>query len=223
MLIRQTYSYQRMKLYAIPLLILVLGCQPKSKTIVQETLPTDTLETSGTPPYEIECGFRRSGKKPETTFPFSESDRIELVGYEARSRLMKVHYNELIKDGKFVAPDIHQRVTLSKSKADSLFSILYNFTPRFIPEGPVPVPDCYNPHHAVVFYKNEKAFAFLEICFTCSQTRQTKGVDVGFFCLSKYCILERFFIENKVDYRIDLEEYDWNCADIFEKEKTHRL
>jgi hypothetical protein len=210
-----------MRYFVISLFFLAASCQPKSKPIVQESPLTDTLETPTLPPDEIQCGFHQSGKRPETTFPFSESDRIELVSYEAKPRLMKIHDNELVRDGKFIVPDIHQRVTLTKRKTDSLFSILYNFVPLTSPHSWA-VPDCYEPHQAVVFYKNEKAFAFLEICFTCHQTRQTKGMDVGFFCSDKYCILERFFIQNKVDYGLILEQYDVECASAFDKEKNHQ-
>src|SRR4051794_32923689 len=83
----------------------------------------DTVRNYG---YDSACTFFKSGKEIKSTFPFSESDRVDLVAFDLKKRYMSVHNDELIVNEKFVIPDIEQSVRLEKNQVDSLFSILYD-------------------------------------------------------------------------------------------------
>lgn len=153
---------------------------------------------------ETGCAYAKTYKKPENIYPFDRSDKIELVSYDTRRD--SYSNDELIQDGKFTLSKsaltkIEQRIRLDKTQSDSLFSILYNY--KKIRHGNFEsVADCYNPRHSIVFYQNGRAIAFLEICFTCNGTRQTKDVDFGEFCDEKWCVLQKFFEANKADYAL---------------------
>jgi hypothetical protein len=129
---------------------------------------------------------------------------------------LSIHNDELIKGGKFIVPKIHQRVILNKVQSDSIFSILVNVKSHVLVDSLSVGADCYNPQHSIVFYKNDLAVAFFEICFSCHGMRKSKGIEFGIFCFEKFCILERFFIANKADYGINLEEFNFECTSIQE-------
>ncbi|HEV7231374.1 MAG TPA: hypothetical protein VGO45_08610 [Bacteroidia bacterium] len=98
--------------------------------------------------------------------------------------------DSLIQMGVFIVINPVDRIILNKSQTDSLFSILYNYKP-LDPGGNS--TDCYEPRHAIVFYQNNRATAFIEICFECNRTIRTHGIDFGLFCSDKYSMLRNFF------------------------------
>jgi hypothetical protein len=186
----------------ILLILIQIACRQKDK-------PTETNQF-GEPNYDslaIEdneyyagqaCVYEKSDRLTSNTFPFNKSDKIELVAYDRRDSYSN---DELIRDGKFIVPDILQRQSLSKHQIDSLLSILHNFS-RAVSENDEFEADCYDPHHSIVFYQKGQAIAFYEICFSCGGTRQTKDVDFGLFCSEKLCFLQHFFKYCKVDLGI---------------------
>jgi len=176
----------------------VFGCQTNETTNQNRNQP-DTIfnyayaeDDGGT-----RCAFKRTEKKPESTFPFNKSDKIELVSYGAKLNLHSD--NELIRDGKFMVKEIKQRVTLNKAQTDSLFSILYNFE-KIKKGSEEPLADCYNPRHCIVFYQDGRAISFLEICFDCRKRRMPENLDFGESCDEKWCLLQNFFKVNKADF-----------------------
>ena len=198
---------------------LAICCQTKKRGIEQAALPTDSLSDNQIDEFDYDCVYHKTNKKLSNTYPFSESDKIELVSYEEKKRYKSVRNDELIKDGRFVVPDIHQRTFLAQKQIDSLFSIIYNLES---PTDSISHADCYNPRHSIVFYSKERAIAFLEICFSCHGTRQSKNMDLGEFCSEKYCILERFFITNKIKFGIEKEEYINDCTGILKPESFNQ-
>lgn len=149
--------------------------------------------------YSGPCKFEK-GRIPKDKFPVSSTDKIELVSYSSRPN--SYTDTSLIVDGKFKVEYIKQRVTLDKAQTDSLLSILYNVKPFPIGIDTTGLADCYNPRHSILFNKGNKTIAFLEVCFECGGTRQSKGVDFGQFCSEKMCMLQRFFKANKADFGI---------------------
>jgi hypothetical protein len=143
------------------------------------------------------CIFAKTEKTRRSTAPFDKADYIELVSYPARLE----DSDTLIKDGKFMVKEIKERIRLNKKQTDSLFSILHDHRMK-IKGAPVAYPACYAPRHAILFYKDKKPFAFLEICFSCGGTRQTRGIDFGEFCLEKLLLLHQFFITSGIKFKI---------------------
>lgn len=183
-------------------LIIICGCSTRQ---AKEEKTFDTLAADTVNEQEIvfggPCKYTR-GQVPKSKFPLDVTDKIVLVSYQSRVVTMEKG-NDLIAGGTFKVDNIKQRVTLNKNQADSLLSILYNFNsfPAGVDTSMVQA-DCYNPRHSIVFYKRNEAIAFLEICFECGGTVQTKGVDFGEFCPEKRCMLQNFFKANKAGFGI---------------------
>ena len=135
------------------------------------------------------CIYRKTDKTISTTYPFDKSDRIGIVSYESRNEAD----NELIKNDSFRVAGIGERIVLNKVQIDTLFSLLYDYQ-RNKNRGSVSQADCYNPRHAVVFYKANKAIAFWEICLECGGQRQSTNTDFEKFCDENICRVQHFFI-----------------------------
>jgi hypothetical protein len=181
---------------ALLTLIAVVSCKRVEK---HEAIPVTDMQSEEISEFDAEAGciYQKSTSQFASSTPFGQSDKVEIVSYPIRD--LRGLGNELIRNGKFMVHNIQQRVVLNKTDQDSLYSILYNFT---IPGEPMQYPgaDCYNPQHCIVFYKNNQAFAYYEICFMCSRTAQSDGIDVISFCEEKWCLLQKFFKNNNVDY-----------------------
>jgi hypothetical protein len=174
------------------LITLLFGCDNSSNksTIENKTVKPSVDSFDG---GETSCVYAKTTKKLSETFPFNVADKIEVVSYTCRTCAKDYHDSDsLIVDNKFIVKNTQDKVTLTKSQIDSLFSILYNYKMKrkgnFVYEAA-----CYMPRHSIVFYKNQKPISFLEICFECFNYRQTKNVDFGEFCDAKYCDLYKFF------------------------------
>lgn len=145
------------------------------------------------------CTFHKTDKTPANTSPFNRSNKIELVSYQDRHD--DYAKDKLIQDGKFVVLNIEQRTILNAMQSDSLFSILFNL--KKVRQGNVEsIYFCYNPHHSIVFYQDDRAIAYLEVCFECF-TAKGMGVNSGEFCDEKWCRLQGFFKDNKIDYALN--------------------
>jgi hypothetical protein len=186
--------------YILILLVLVVAVACKRNEPVENSPPEVDQEEMAVEENDEETGMECLYEKlaPELTAntPFAVSNKVEIVSYEIRQ------YHELkdslIRDGKFVVQGIKQRITLKKADQDSLFSILYDY--GRIEESEWYGADCYDPHHSVIFYQNNQAIAFLEICFSCEDTRQSKGFNFGTYCSEKWGMLQKFFISKGADY-----------------------
>jgi hypothetical protein len=177
-------------------LLIGVGCSKKdnSKEVSLENATDSTSEEEMV--FNGPCIFEKS-QRPQDTFPFNKSDKIQLVSYHTRRD--SYSDRDLINNGKFSVDNIQQEMTLNSDQRDSLFSILYNFKP--VPAGLDTLQaDCYNPRHAIVFYDKKEAIAFFEICFECGGSKQSLGVDFGQFCPEKQCMLQKFFKANKTDF-----------------------
>ncbi len=187
-----------MRYIIIVLILLNFSCQ--TKETVNQTISTPDIVSVEEDEYdegETGCTYIQTGQKPANTHPFDKSDKVELVSYGTRRDSYR--NDELIRSGKFTVPEIQQRVRLNKTQRDSLFSILFKL--KKIRKGNVEsIADCYNPRHSIVFYQGGQAIAFLEVCFECNGTRQTKELYLGEFCDEKWCILQQFFKVNGADF-----------------------
>lgn len=178
------------------MLIIIISCGKSDK---QEDKSSDEVLEAEIYEYdtEIECTYQKRPAAFINSTPFGQSDKIEIVSYSTRD--LRESGNELINNGKFIVSDIKQRVALNKTDQDSLFSILYNVTVTG-DQLEYPGADCYSPQHCIVFYKNNQAFAYYEICFMCSRTQQSNGFGIVNFCEEKWCLLQKFFKTKKANY-----------------------
>jgi len=204
-----------MKYIPFAFLFLFIACRQKENTaapaIVQsEQAYADSVMKVDEVYFEGQaCMYQKSDKQISTTYPFDKSDKIELVSYEDRK---DNHSNDdLIKDGKFVVPNILERKTLGRIQKDSLFAIFFNHK-KMIKNSDEVRADCYDPHHSILFYEKGQLIAFYQICFMCGGTKQTKGIDFGEFCNEKLCMLQKFFKWNEVNEKIIDEMCDWQKA-----------
>jgi len=92
-----------------------------------------------------------------------------------------------IKNNKVVLDSVTKRVDLNKQQIQRLFDVLFKYKGNHSSGAA-----CYEPHHVLVFYEQNKIIAFLEICFTCKGTRDY-GVDFTDFCDEKWEKLREFF------------------------------
>src|SRR6185295_16350657 len=113
-------------LFILLVFILLMSCQTKERANQNIATQPYSISVSQVRVDSAGCTFYNSGKKEGDIFPFNKSDQIELISFKYRVRYSKIRNNELIKDGKFVVPNIDDRVALNKAQSDSLFSILYN-------------------------------------------------------------------------------------------------
>lgn len=177
------------------LILLVPGCKQadQKSNIVQEVTEAELVEIDS-----YSCSYKEVPAEYIKTTPFGKADKIEIVSY-TNTRRSQGYEEELINDGEFIVTALKQRATLTPAGKDSLFYILYNLKSR---NEDSTTADCYSPNHSIIFYKDTKAIAFLELCFMCSGSRQSKNIDFGEMCDEKWCILQHFFKSNKVDYAL---------------------
>ena len=88
---------------------------------------------------------------------------------------------------------ISDRVALNKNQIDTVFSILYDY--RFTTDSTLQESAaCYNPRHAILFYKNDKLIEYLEICFECQRIEHIdKKTKLEVMCFDKWCFLSEYF------------------------------
>lgn len=194
------------KLIQIPIVFLLFDCSQKKKTEtdfadknVSKKNDTVVLKTAAP---------RKRLLSIQNTYPYNVCDKIELISYESRSRLLNIHKNELIKDGKFVVPDIHQILTLKGAQKDSVLSMLIRITETTDSSSNA---DCYDPHQAIVFYKQKRAIEFIEFCFSCQKNIQSSGFEFGGLSDDEFCLVGELFIKNKIDYGINFDEFYFYC------------
>lgn len=143
------------------------------------------------------CVYRKSDKTRSSVFPFSVADRIELVYFTDQGRQAV-----FLREGRFTLPELRQRVRLTETQTDSLFSTLFDYS-RKDSNALGTVVDCYGPEHAILFYRGDRPVAFLELCFTCRNFKTSENVYFGEFCREKMDMLETFFTVVNVDFKFD--------------------
>ncbi len=159
---------------------------------------------------DFDCYYQDNSKKPKP-FPFNLADEIEVVAFNNGEGNMMA-----IKNGKFILLEIpnkvdsiakkyrrkiQERVVLDAEAIKNLSNLLYNYNTI---DGNSMATDCYDPHHAILFYKKNKAIAFLEVCFSCSYIRSSENVVFKGFCPEKYRRLKKFIDSLGVKYKGDI-------------------
>lgn len=126
------------------------------------------------------------------TYPFNKAEKIEIISYDFTSEDVENPDNYKIADGRLaIAPQkIIETVRLSESQVAEVFNVLYTDSCNEQLSA-----DCYNPAHRLVFYdKNNKVFAYIELCLSCIDYRLSANVaPPEGFCRAKADSLERLF------------------------------
>jgi hypothetical protein len=93
-------------------------------------------------------------------------------------------------------------ITINNPQIDSLTDIICNYGYKGIFYSFKENTCLYNPKNAILFLdKNEKTFAFIELCFKCGEYRMSnKRISIGELCSQKYELLKSFFIKCGVLY-----------------------
>lgn len=149
-------------------------------------------------------------------YPFNLSGQIQLIAFDGLVEISgdgDVIFVDpdpgpgLIEDG---AVDTTHRVGMRESRSltltqiDTLTGILYNY--GFA--GPVismTMHGCYSPRNAIIFRdSNGKAFAFIEICFECLNTRESsEKISLGQMCDQKLSMVKDLFRKVGIRHGID--------------------
>lgn len=116
------------------------------------------------------------------TFPFSESNRIEVISFNHMDFSADENSYEIV-DGKvpFNENIIKERIVLTEERRSELFRLLYTDD---CTEGLYEY-DCYMPEHRIIFYDDDKIIAFLEICLQCAGSVASKNFETTEFCEAK--------------------------------------
>ena len=94
-----------------------------------------------------------------------------------------------------------QNILLKEKDYSSLFNQILNKEPEIVSTS-----TCYQPRNGILFYNKQKlAFAFLEICFECNQTRKSNNLEfIHHFKDEQFEELEKLF--EKYDLLTKIEE-----------------
>ena len=181
-------------LFSIILITALFSCK-------EEASNTDALNDEMN---EQECVYKKYPYPKDSVFPFSQADKIEIIAYDSAFGSAftggRIHgYTiERLRDSMSIKSNIRDKVILNKNQADTLFSIFVDYTFENASTGIVSA-DCYNPRHAILFYKDGQLIEYVEICFECARIefigRKSKFAKFCYnnFCEGKWCYLSEYF------------------------------
>lgn len=187
--------------------------------LLSQTLAAQTLDTKGrnadltyiNPNCEYHLTY--TSKERNSINPFSLAKEVWLVAFPflEDNTVHLISFDPLIIDHA----NFRETILLSASATDTLTDILYNYAYRRNPDSLNGKPvyyvygekGCYMPRNAILFLNEKrKTFAFIELCFECSNFRVSSNeVVTGNFCIQKYDLLKRFFRDHTIRYGIDIK------------------
>jgi len=183
-------------LISVPLLLLTqaLYGQTPSQTLSKAAAAAEKRN------HHCTKNTRHSPEQRRKNYPFNMSAVVQLVSFDG---LVKITADKevivvspdpgVIVDG--VAPPamtVKEEKTLSPAQIDELTDILYNY--GFA--GPIIGQKallCYSPRNAILFRDDKgEAFAFIEICFECHNTRESSDqISLGQMCDQKLDMIKK--------------------------------
>lgn len=137
----------------------------------------------------------RGKSLPSTPPPTAFKTNEEYLRFqEAEKKLRKpIDMEDFIKNP--ADEDIQESKIMTLSEISELTNILYNTCNKYYLENQMG-NKCYFPRNAVLFYdKNDRIFAYFEVCFECSGSRSFPDDQPNFIetCEYLYPDLEKFF------------------------------
>lgn len=158
------------------------------------------------------CCFDK--RKIEETYPFNKARQIQIISYQDRNiwdtlsdKEFSYIPDEVIKDGKIRLDKsrLKECLKVDSAKKKELFDILFNIDCY----GTVKVAACYDPRHSIIFYDSKnKAIGSIEICFECSNSHSSMGIEHIDLCPEKLSELNKFFKKSGVKYFGQDEQQD---------------
>ena len=100
-------------------------------------------------------------------------DSAVLLAYNIKFRDSQLFHVDSYPKGK-----LNLRMKLDSLQIESMAAILNDTACE-------KVADCYNPHHAILFYKEGKVNAYYEFCLECGNASQYGNLNFPKFCLEK--------------------------------------
>jgi hypothetical protein len=134
-------------------------------------------------------------------FPFNKAVKIKIISFEKLSNA-NLAYLLPMKNKEVDFNKLKEITTLNNEQIDSLTNIIYNYGYKGIFYTFKENACLFKPKNAILFLdKNEKTFAFIELCFECGEYRMSdKRISIGDLCMQKYELLKMFFNKNAVQY-----------------------
>ncbi|KPE52725.1 hypothetical protein [Chryseobacterium indologenes] len=117
--------------------------------------------------YNLNLKRTGAGYTPPPPLPKTKEDSINLTKYyDSIKKNVKLELREAVKHSDF--EDIQESKTLTRSEISELTDVIYNTCNKYY-ISVVSTNGCFFPRNAILFYdKNDKVFAYFEICFECS-------------------------------------------------------
>jgi hypothetical protein len=147
-------------------------------------------------------------------FPFNQAISIKVISFEEGLLTLsdKGVLDIVSPDPKIIDPGsedssrvlIKDSLELTTLQIDRLTDILFNYG-YIRHSGSSSTVECYSPRHAILFMdKEDKPFAFIEICFECRNTRVSDdNISLGVPCTDKLLLIRKLFKDAGVKYGID--------------------
>jgi hypothetical protein len=179
----------------LPILIL-LSCSEKNQE-------QNVIVNKGPEDEKGHCTISKFKLERKKTFPFNVCDRIELVTYDSLFTNFPIEqriWKKTILSNSLGRYGFCERVSLNEKQTDSLFAIIYNY--ESIDDVHLSSA-CYNPRHAILFYKGNTLVQYFEICFECMGTQYLRNKSrFPKFCNDQWCYLQQFFRDSEIKKRL---------------------
>ena len=128
--------------------------------------------------------------KMEQNFPFSESEKIEIISFPVR-------YEPIVFEKKLIdSIGIKERFFLNEHQKNDLFNSL------FLNENEeCTVAACFDPRHAILFYNDKsEIIAHIVICFDCGNTTESEGLNCNRLCYEGLGSILKIFKKAGIKY-----------------------
>jgi len=122
------------------------------------------------------------------------ADRIEVLSYQTVYECDSTKDDESVKSGHAEPKCIQEKINLGNEKFAEIKKVLFEHA---ILNTSCTVNDCYEPRHSVVFYKENKRIAYVDICFECAQSR---GEPIGCLTLKRSKEIQTYFKSLGIKY-----------------------
>lgn len=122
------------------------------------------------------------------------ADRIEVISYKSVHECDSTKDDESVKLEHAEPKCIEEKIVLSKEEFIDIKKVLFEHA---ILKGSCEVNDCYEPRHSVLFYKDNKRIAYVDICFVCAQSR---GERIGCLTFKRSKEIQTYFKSLGIKY-----------------------